>query len=90
MSSLRDWEKSQEDQVALSKKWQPNASVEALHVAARHPEAIVRVAAAASAKSLTNILPSLATELLNDSDPGVRNGHQNLLKVITPRGSEQE
>jgi hypothetical protein len=47
-------------------------SADALQVAAMHPQAVVRVAAAAAAKNLSNLPMHLALSFLNDSDPGVR------------------
>jgi len=61
-------------------------SADVLELAARHPEAVVRVAAAASARNLTNIPTSLAMELLNDSDAGVRNWTLKALEVRRPTG----
>lgn len=61
-------------------------SAAVLEIAARHPEPVVRVAAAASAKNLTSIPTSLAMELLNDSDAGVRKWMLNALEVHHPAG----
>jgi hypothetical protein len=61
-------------------------SADALEIAARDPEPVVRVAAAASAKNLTNIPTSLAMELLNDSDAGVRKWTLKALEVHHPPG----
>jgi hypothetical protein len=46
----------------------------------------VRVAAAASAKHVTNITASLATTLLDDADPGVRKWGLRTLEVNHPQG----
>ena len=48
-------------------------SAAVLETAAQHPEPVVRVAAAASAKNLTQVPTSLAMKLLGDFDAGVRN-----------------
>jgi hypothetical protein len=61
-------------------------SVDVLEIAARHPEPVVRVAAAASAKNLTSIPTSLAMDLLNDSDAGVRQWGLKVLEVHHPAG----
>jgi HEAT repeat protein len=56
-------------------------STEALEKAAQHPDPIVRVAAAASARHLTNVPPPLMLNLLNDSDVGVRKWALKTLEV---------
>jgi hypothetical protein len=56
-------------------------SAAVLEIAAQHPEPVVRVAAAASVKNLTSIPTSLAMDLLNDSDVGVRKWTLNALEV---------
>ena len=56
-------------------------SAPVLEIAARHPEPVVRVAAAASARNLTSIPTSLATALLDDSDVGVRKWALKALEV---------
>lgn len=61
-------------------------SAAALEIAANHPEPVVRVAAAASARNLTSIPISLAMELLNDSDAGVRKWTLKALEVHHPPG----
>jgi hypothetical protein len=61
-------------------------SAAVLEIAARHPEPVVRVAAAAAAKHLTSIPTSLAMDLLNDSDAGVRKWMLNALEVHHPAG----
>jgi HEAT repeat protein len=61
-------------------------SADVLEIAARHPEPVVRVAAAASAKNLTSVPTSLAMELLNDSDAGVRKWTLKTLEVHHPQG----
>jgi hypothetical protein len=61
-------------------------SADVLEMAARHPEPVVRVAAAASAKNLTSIPTSLAMQLLNDSDSGVRKWTLKVLEVRHPAG----
>jgi hypothetical protein len=61
-------------------------SAVALEIAARHPEPVVRVAAAASAKNLTSIPTSLAMEMLNDSDAGVRKWTLKALEIHHPAG----
>jgi hypothetical protein len=61
-------------------------SADVLEIAAQHPEPVVRVAAAASAKNLTSIPTSLTMELLNDSDAGVRKWTLKTLEVHHPPG----
>jgi hypothetical protein len=61
-------------------------SAAVLEIASRHPEAIVRVTAAASAKHLTSIPTSLAIALLNDTDTGVRKWVLKTLEVRQPAG----
>lgn len=61
-------------------------SAAVLEIAAQHPEPVVRVAAAASAKNLTSIPTSLALNLLNDSDAGVRKWTLKALEVHHPAG----
>ncbi len=56
-------------------------SARALEIAARHPEPVVRVAAAAAAGQLTSIPTSLAAGLLDDSDGGVRKWALKALEV---------
>lgn len=47
-------------------------STAVLEIAARHSDPVVRVAAAASFKNLTRVPTSLAVDLLDDQDVGVR------------------
>ncbi|MGZ8845097.1 MAG: hypothetical protein ACXW3C_01400 [Pyrinomonadaceae bacterium] len=61
-------------------------SVDVLRIAAQHPNPVVRVAAAASAKNLTSMPTSLAMNLLNDSDAGVRKWVLKSLEVHHPAG----
>ncbi len=61
-------------------------SVQILTIAAQHPDPVVRVAAAASAKNLTNITTSLAATFLQDADPGVRKWGLRTLEVTHPKG----
>ena len=61
-------------------------SAEVLEIAARHPEPVVRVAAAASAMNLTTIPTSLAMKLLDDSDVGVRKWMLKTVEVHQPPG----
>jgi HEAT repeat protein len=61
-------------------------SVQVLEIAARHPDPVVRVAAAASAKNLTHITTSLATTFLEDPDPGVRKWGLRSVEVTSPQG----
>jgi len=55
-------------------------------LAARHPDPVVRVAAAASSKNLTRVTTALATTLLDDPDPGVRKWVLKTLEVHHPEG----
>ena len=61
-------------------------STRLLEIAARHPDPVVRVAAAASAKNLTRITASLAVTFLDDADPGVRKRGLRTLEVNQPQG----
>jgi HEAT repeat protein len=61
-------------------------SAAVLEIAARHPEPVVRVAAAAAAKNLTSMPTSLAMDLLNDPDAGVRQWGLKALEVHHPAG----
>jgi hypothetical protein len=61
-------------------------SAAVLEIAAQNPEPVVRVAAAASAKNLTNMPTSLAMELLSDSDAGVRKWVLKALEKHHPSG----
>ena len=61
-------------------------SVQVLELAARHPDPIVRVAAAASAKHLTHLTPALATTFLEDADPGVRKWGLRTIEATYPEG----
>lgn len=60
-------------------------SISVLKLAARHPDPVVRVAAAASAKNLTQMNTSLATTFLSDVDPGVRKWGLRSLNVNRPQ-----
>ena len=57
-----------------------------LEIAAHHPEPVVRVAAAASARNLTSVTVSLATTFLDDPDPGVRKWGLKTLEAHHPQG----
>ena len=57
---------------SLAGKINAPESAAVLEIASRHPKSAVRVAAAASTQNLASIPKSLATDLLNDSHPGVR------------------
>ena len=57
-----------------------------LEIAAHHPEAVVRVAAAASARNLTNVSASLVMTFLDDPDPGVRKWGLKTLEAHQPEG----
>src|SRR5437899_10835190 len=61
-------------------------SVPLLELAARHPDPVVRVAAAASAKNLTDMTASLANTFLDDVDPGVRKWGLRSLELNPPSG----
>jgi hypothetical protein len=61
-------------------------SVPLLQMAARHPDPVVRVAAAASAKNLTGLTTSLVSAFLDDADPGVRKWGLRTLEVNQPQG----
>lgn len=61
-------------------------SVSVLELAARHADPVVRVAAAASAKNLTQMTSSLATTFLDDIDAGVRKWGLRSLEVKQPQG----
>jgi hypothetical protein len=61
-------------------------SAAALEIATRHPEPVVRVAAAASARNLTSIPTSLVMDLLSDSDVGVRKWALKALEIHHPVG----
>jgi HEAT repeat protein len=61
-------------------------SAAVLELAARHPEPVVRVAAAASARKLPDMPTSLALMLLNDPDAGVRKWALRSLEVHHPAG----
>ena len=61
-------------------------SVPLLELAARHPDPVVRVAAAASARNLTSMTASLVTTFLDDADPGVRKWGLRSLEVNHPEG----
>lgn len=61
-------------------------SVGVLERASRHPEAVVRVAAAAASRNLTTMPSALAIVMLNDPDPGVRKWVLKALEVHRPTG----
>jgi HEAT repeat protein len=61
-------------------------STRLLEIAARHPDPVVRVAAAASARNLTRITASLAVTFLDDADPGVRKWGLRTVEVNQPQG----
>lgn len=61
-------------------------SVSVLELAARHADPVVRVAAAASAKNLTEMTTTLATTFLDDIDAGVRKWGLRSLEVKQPQG----
>jgi len=61
-------------------------SLQVLEVAAHHSDPIVRVAAAASAKNVTELSSTLANTFLNDTDPGVRKWGLRTLEVAHPQG----
>jgi hypothetical protein len=71
---------------SLSGSINAGESAAVLEIAANHPEVVVRVAAAASANSLTNIPTTLALTLLNDSDAGVRKWTLKALEAHHPPG----
>jgi hypothetical protein len=61
-------------------------SLQVLEVAAHHPDPVVRVAAAASAKNVTGLSSTLANTFLSDTDPGVRKWGLQTLEVAAPQG----
>ena len=61
-------------------------STRLLEIAARHPDPVVRVAAAASARNLTRITASLAVTFLDDADSGVRKWGLRSVEVNQPQG----
>jgi hypothetical protein len=61
-------------------------SVQVLEVAAHHPDPVVRVAAAGSAKDVTNLTSTLTGTFLNDTDSGVRKWGLRTLEVARPQG----
>jgi hypothetical protein len=63
-----------------------DGSVEALTSAARSAEPVVRVAAAASLRSLSNVPTDLADSLLLDQDAGVRKWALISIEVARPSG----
>jgi len=65
-------------------------SVPVLELAARHPDPVVRVAAAASAKDLTKMSTSLATTFLSDADPGIRKWGLRGLGVNHPQSIKKK
>lgn len=60
-----------------------------LELAARHPEPVVRVAAAASARNLPDMPTSLALMLLDDPDAGVRKWALRSLEAHHPAGIKE-
>jgi len=62
------------------------ASMQVLEIASRHPDPVVRVAAAASARNVTGLSSTLASTFLNDVDPGVRKWGLRALEVAQPQG----
>ena len=63
------------------------ASLQVLEVASRHPDPVVRVAAAASARDFTGLSSALANTFLRDTDPGVRIWGLRALEVVQPQGT---
>jgi hypothetical protein len=61
-------------------------SLQVLEIASRHPDPVVRVAAAASARNFTGLSYTLANTFLNDTDPGVRKWGLRTLEVAQPQG----
>jgi len=61
-------------------------SAQVLEIAAHHPDPVVRVAAAASAKHVRHITAALATTFLDDADPGVRKWGLRTIEVNHPQG----
>lgn len=61
-------------------------SLQILKIAARHPNPVVRVAAAASARNSTGLSLTLANIFLNDTDSGVRKWGLRALEEARPRG----
>ncbi len=57
-----------------------------LRLAARHPDPVVRVAAAASVRHSSGLSPTLANAFLNDTDPGVRKWGLRAVEIKQPRG----
>jgi hypothetical protein len=61
-------------------------SLQVLEIASRHPDPVVRVAAAASARNFTGLSSTLANTFLNDADPGVRKWGLRTLEIAQPHG----
>src|SRR5689334_2782124 len=61
-------------------------SLQVLEIASRHPNPVVRVAAAASARNFTGLSSALANTFLNDTDPGVRKWGLRVIEVTQPQG----
>jgi len=61
-------------------------TLQVLEIASRHPDPVVRVAAAASAKNFTGLSTTLANTFLNDADAGVRTWGLRTLEVVQPEG----
>lgn len=63
-----------------------NDSLQALEIASRHPDPVVRVAAAASARNVTGLSSTLVNTFLEDTDPGVRSWGLRAIEVAQPQG----
>ena len=61
-------------------------SLPILGLAARHPDPVVRVAAAASVRNFTGLSPTLANTFLSDTDAGVRKWGLRAIELTQPRG----
>ncbi len=57
-----------------------------LEIASRHPDPVVRVAAAASARNVTGLSSTLANMFLEDTVAGVRKWGLRALEVAQPQG----
>lgn len=64
-----------------------NESLETLEMAARHPDPVVRVAAAASARNVHGLSSTLVNTFLEDADPGVRHWGLKATEVALPQGT---
>jgi hypothetical protein len=67
-----------------------NESIPLVELAARHPDALVRVAAAAAARHLPHLPTSLATSFLEDADPGVRKWGLRTLQTTYAKGIKRQ